>query len=494
MWWDVYVPKVVADEHLREVTCHFERVVAEKSAEIAALCIRDARLNEIENSAGWKFVLRLRRIVAFFVRPDGRVGRILRRCTHLWLDRGPAFLGFATSRKVVKVLLRRRAVPTLAEPDSNAEPLPADILTAVDEICANAPTIHVTPEPTSATPTLHLYTSSHGNYFFDEIRDLIAAGLRQLGLSVLTHNENIGFFGNPQDWHLVLAPHEFFYLGAGHSRRAEPLPQNLILINTEQPSTHWFRMTADLFPKARWIWDIDYLSSQRLIHRGLPCRYLPLGFVPQFEPFGKLRDLPLNYGTCFLEPQVRFRSRLEEPLSVRPIDLAFFGNVTTRREQFFSETASQFAKYRTYFYFSDGTKPLLEGQTTHMNTATVVGLVQRSKVLLNIHRDEDFYFESHRIVMHGIAQRALVISEPCSPAPPFRPGIDFIEAPREEIARRVDYYLTDPVGRREAQEIADQGFRTLSRDCQLRHVLRPLLAEIGAEFDGVLPLPERIAA
>jgi hypothetical protein len=144
-----------------------------------------------------------------------------------------------------------------------------------------------------------------------------------------------------------------------------------------------------------------------------------------------------------------------------------------------------FARYRSYFYFSDGSKPLLQGQTTHMNTSTVVGLVQRSKILLNIHRDNDRYFESHRIVMHGIWQKALVISEPCSPAPPFRPGIDYIEAPLEEIPRQIEYYLSNPVGRRDAQDIADQGYRTLSRDCQFANVLRPLLAECLGESGGV---------
>jgi hypothetical protein len=325
--------------------------------------------------------------------------------------------------------------------------------------------------------TLHLYTSSLGNYFFHEIRDLIAAGLRQLGISVHLHDENHGF-ADGDGWHLVLAPHEFFYLGAGQSLGAGDLPANLILINTEQPSTQWFRRAADFFPHARGIWDIDYLSAQRLIHKGLKCRYLPLGYVPQFELFAKQRDLPLHYGTCFLDAPVRFRSRLDEPLSVRPIDVAFFGNTTYRREMFFADNAALFAKYRCYFYFSDGSQPLLEGRTTYMNTRSVVGLVQRSKIALNIHRDEDFYFESHRIVMHGIWQKALVISDPCSPAPPFRPGIDYVEAPLKEIPSLVRYYLSDPVGRREAQEIADQGYRTLSRDCQLVEVLRPLVSEL----------------
>jgi hypothetical protein len=116
--------------------------------------------------------------------------------------------------------------------------------------------------------------------------------------------------------------------------------------------------------------------------------------------------------------------------------------------------------------------------------------------VLNIHRDEDLYFESHRIVMHGIWQKALVISDPCSPAPPFRPGIDYVESPLHDIPRQVEYYLSDPLGKREAQEIADQGYRTLARDCELRHVLRALLSEFWPTELGLFAEPStvRVAA
>jgi hypothetical protein len=83
--------------------------------------------------------------------------------------------------------------------------------------------------------------------------------------------------------------------------------------------------------------------------------------------------------------------------------------------------------------------------------------------------------------MQGIWQKTLVISEPCSPAPPFRPGIDYVEAPLAEIPAQLDYYLSDPLGRQEAQAIAAEGHRTLTRDCRLRDVLVPLVAELDVE-------------
>ena len=80
--------------------------------------------------------------------------------------------------------------------------------------------------------------------------------------------------------------------------------------------------------------------------------------------------------------------------------------------------------------------------------------------------------------MHGIWQKALVISEPCTLAPPFRPGIDFVQAPLKEIPERIEYYLASPRGREEAQAIALQGFQTLTGSCRLADFLRPLILQL----------------
>jgi hypothetical protein len=317
------------------------------------------------------------------------------------------------------------------------------------------------------------------------MRDLLAAGLEDLGFSVHLHDETDGF-RRPDDWHIIVAPHEFFYLGEGIGWGEMPLPAKLILINTEQPSTQWFQRGARFFPKAAAIWDVDYLSSQRLFHKGYPCRYLPLGYLPEFSPFQKIQQLPLHYGTGFLEPHIRNRTSLTEPLAARPLDIVFFGNPTVKRQQFYAAAAPVLAKYRCFIHFSDGSKPLLAGKTTYMDTPTVLGVVQRSKILLNIHRDQDLYFEWQRIVLQGIWQRTLVLSERCSPAPPFRPGMDFVEADLKAFPEKLDYFLSTPQGQLEAQVIANEGFRTLTRGCRFPDVLQPLMQHLK------IPLPEKI--
>lgn len=322
-----------------------------------------------------------------------------------------------------------------------------------------------------------LYTSSRGNYFFGEIRDLLAAGLRELGYRVGIGDESHGFSVGSA-WHIVIAPHEFFYLGAGADLRRGKLPANLILVNTEQPSTQWFALSASLFPRATHIWDINDDSAEQIREKGFEVQVLRLGYVSGFPLYREVKELPQHQGTCFLEAHIRRHSYLNLPLAQRPIDLLFIGGLTSRREAFFARSARVFSQYRAYFHLADGRRPVIPGLSTYMNTETVVGLAQRSKLFLNIHRDRDKYFEWHRVVMLGIWQKTLVVSESSRPAPPFVPNVDYVETSLQEMPERVEYYLASLQGQREAQEIADHGYQTLTQQCRLADTLRPLLGQI----------------
>jgi hypothetical protein len=322
-----------------------------------------------------------------------------------------------------------------------------------------------------------LYSSSRGNYFFHEIRDLIAAGFEELGFEVQLRDENEGF-SDDADWHMVIAPHEFFHLGVGPELYQKPLPRNLIVVNTEQPSTKWFALARECFPRAHAIWDIDYQSSQMVRRQGFACDCLPLGYVAGFRAFQEIADLPLNYGTVFLEKEIRQRSNWKDPIQQRPIDVAFVGQLTPRREEFFARAASLLAGYRCYLKFYDGAVPAIPGATTYLNSPTMIGLMQRTKVLLNIHRGEDVYFEWQRIVMQGIWQGVLVITEPCSDAPPFQPGRDFVEASLDELPEKIRYYLSSPEGRQQAQTIVAQGRKTLMEYCRMADFLRTRICQL----------------
>jgi hypothetical protein len=481
MWWDDYVPKMVVEDHLQE---------ALRKSEIEIQDLR-SQLKAIEASVGWQMVHRLKIWMDKVFPTQGIVNRLFRSTIRTYLYKGlvPLF-GMILRLPLLKIRAWRNKEADPA--NGNVTPLaPKSAFGIAGRVPVLTPLSNysfLTGEGVPSGKTracIHLHVNALGNYFFYEMRDLLAAGLEELGFSVQLHDESEGFRG-PDDWHIIVAPHEFFYLGEGIGWGERPLPAKLILINTEQPSTQWFQRGARFFPRAAAIWDVDYLSSQRLFHKGYPCRYLPLGYLPEFPPFQKVQQLPFHYGTCLLEPHIRSRTSLTEPLAARPLDIVFFGNPTVKRQQFYAAAAPVLAKYRCFIHFSDGSKPLLAGKTTYMDTPTVLGLVQRSRILLNIHRDQDLYFEWQRIVLQGIWQRTLVLSEPCSPAPPFRPGMDFVEADLKAFPEKLDYFLSTPEGQLEAQVIANEGFRTLTRGCRFPDVLEPLIHQLK------IPLPEKI--
>ena len=335
------------------------------------------------------------------------------------------------------------------------------------------------PDSNPVTQRFALYTSSRGNYFFHEIRDLIGAGLKELGITVEMRDERAGF-APKTDWHLVIAPHEFFELGAGKELVAKKWPTNLILFNTEQPSSYWLALSVKHFERAAAIWDIDFDSSLRICKRGYQCDYLPLGCVTGSPMLQEVSQLPLIEETRSLSAEVRARSSFRQPFGARPIDLLFLGHGSPRREKYFARHANRLNQLNCFFHKPAASRPMIPGQTTNMNTLTSVGLSQRSKILLNIHHGVDKYFEWHRIALLGIAQRTLVITEPCSIAPPFRANLDYVEAPLDELPDRIEHYLNSPTGQAEAQCIIEHGFETLTTRCRLSDMLRPLVEQLNA--------------
>jgi len=62
-----------------------------------------------------------------------------------------------------------------------------------------------------------------------------------------------------------------------------------------------------------------------------------------------------------------------------------------------------------------------------------------------------------------------------------------VEADLQAIPEMIEYFLSTPGGQQEAQAIANEGFRTLSRGCRLPDVLQGLMQQLK------IPLPAKDA-
>src|SRR6516165_4872562 len=81
--------------------------------------------------------------------------------------------------------------------------------------------------------------------------------------------------------------------------------------------------------------------------------------------------------------------------------------------------------------------------------------------------------------MHGLWQKTLVVSEVCSSSLPFMAGVDYVEATLDELPRAPHYYIRNPRGQREAQDIAENGHQALVEERRLSRFLNSSLSDHG---------------
>ena len=360
-------------------------------------------------------------------------------------------------------LLRLRDRQNLASASTDALPLPEP-----DNGCIRARLL-LTAAGKSAPPVgfVFIHVATEGHMFFQEIAQIIACGFEDAGIAVqvVSTSTDDGRTGYGEaDMHLVVAPHEFYHFLP--AARIWNTQNRLWMLNTEQAHTPWFAKASTMFHRADLVLDMDFDMSRQLARQGIRADHLPLGFSPRCKLFEGLAPLDGNIATWGLPSRIRewtdSAHPLETPLARRPLDCCFFGNAVERRVHFFATHAALFADLYAYLRLLPMDKTLRPGITTPLTTEATCGIVRRSKLALNVHQSHHSYFEWHRIVFQGLWQGALVVSEPCTPAWPFRPNIDYISVGLPDMADTIEYLLRSADGVQLAESIRAHGHTTLT--------------------------------
>jgi len=325
-----------------------------------------------------------------------------------------------------------------------------------------------------------VYFSEAGNYFYREMALYTARAIEQLGCRA-TVRSSAKPFDPSSKWHLIVSPNEFFFLGHFPRELAETSDKNILFLLADQPHTTWFKRSLSIANLATHILDISHDTIPLLKDKGLNATYLPLGYLERFPLYEGEGPLPLSPETESLGRAVREFQSIGRPLADRPIDISFVGTLTPRRDRFFGDNAARFWQYRCHFRLVGPYHvPVPRHQDPNMETVLTAGIARRSRVVLNIHRDESPYFEWHRMVLGAMWQEALVITEKSTAAPPFVPGVDYVEVDCDAIPDALDYYLKDPIGRDEAEAIRSSASRKLRGECRVVESLGRALRELGA--------------
>ena len=154
-------------------------------------------------------------------------------------------------------------------------------------------------------PVRACFVSASGqNAFFAELLSALRGGLEEAGMPT---EEAVDHFPPVEDDLVyVLVPHEYLALTYPEAHPDSAQIGRTVVLNTEQPGTHWFDENAIAATHAGVAVDINPMGAEELTRQGVSARLLRLGYVPSWDRWGG-RAAP------------------------RPVDFTFLGGYNQRR-------------------------------------------------------------------------------------------------------------------------------------------------------------------
>lgn len=322
-------------------------------------------------------------------------------------------------------------------------------------------------EPAAAAPTqvdparcrVAIYVSSLGNFFMNEIAAIVKAGFADAGVEASLLDEN----ANPSrdaTHHIVVAPHEFFVLGEGRRWANDDFVSRAILFSTEQIQTQWFARSLVFLLRAKVVADMNAQNAAILRKAGVRAVAVQPGHSPSFAPFASSQQATAQV-FAGLPASVRSFDGTSPRFADRPLDVVFLGTHSPRRDRLLASYAPKFADLNTFIYYSKAPRPLTAAQNPMAASEVTAALLQRAKILLNLHRDDYTYFEWWRL-MQAFWLRAAVVTEPCFPHPIFKPGIHYFEEAPRHIHHLIEWLTRSADGQAKAEEIRGRAFADLA--------------------------------
>lgn len=304
--------------------------------------------------------------------------------------------------------------------------------------------------------TVAVYCNSHGNFYMQEIANLLFWQLTALGIQAHQRTEEAPQ-GERFDIRIFVAPHEFFWLGRGEIWKSLAKVSGSVLFNVEQVQTPWFCKGFPLLLEAPLVLDISLQSASLLRHLGINS----LHYMPPYIDGCKYTTYQEDVSHIEIIRGYEFSRKLRltkaPVLHERPLDILFVGTGCERRLKAMQRLRDLTDRYRFLCVYTNQTSPLTAGTYRTTSPEINCALAQRSKIVLNIHRDWIGYFEWSRMAMQGFWQSACVVSDPSLADPVFRPSEHFLEENARHLPELLDWLLGTEDGRKKMEGIAKAG-------------------------------------
>ena len=257
--------------------------------------------------------------------------------------------------------------------------------------------------------------SSRQNVFFDELLEALRGALSDVGIETAT---SIDCF--PQladDLVYLVVPHEFVPMTFPQAHPTASQLRRTIALNTEQPGTAWFEETAAVAEKAGATLDIQPVGIAELRRRGIRAERLALGYVPAWDRWGG-------------------------DDRARAIDAIFLGGYTERRAKALATCASVLQHRSASLHLAESWRPQTAADKGFLAGERKFTRLADSRVLVNVHRSENAYFEWVRLA-EAMTNGCVVLTEHSSGHDPLVPGEHFVSTSLTSLPTVLDALLRD---------------------------------------------------
>ncbi len=219
-------------------------------------------------------------------------------------------------------------------------------------------------------------------------------------------------------------------------------------INTEQPETPFFDLAMTYASRSPVVLDINPFSLDAVRRLGMAAVHLPLGCTPSMDAWGGDHR-------------------------ARQTDIAFMSGRTARREQFIAGAGGMLWEWRADLRFFSWHRPILGEVPTFAAGAAKLAALADTRILLNVHRGDEPYFEWARVV-EAIANGCVVASETSVGIEPLVPGVHFLMAPFEHLAEQAVALAFDEPRR---MAMAEAAYKLATTELSQSELLEAALTE-----------------
>lgn len=292
---------------------------------------------------------------------------------------------------------------------------------------------------------LNVFVAPRGNAFMTDIARWVAEAGEQTGRTARLVDDGTP----PTDasaTNLVVAPHEFYLLSEFDDAAIHRAAQISVPVCTEQPGTAWFDIGVVTAGSSPMVLDINLHGVAALKQEGLDARHLRLGGVPS----------------------------MVAPAVDRDVDVLFLGGKTDRRAARLAGLAPVLWDRDVDLRLFSFTRPVRAGAPGLAFGDDKYRLLARSRMLLNIHRDDirPGYYEWARMV-EAMANGCCIVTEPVADCDPFVAGEHFVAT--DDLAAVLAELLDDDS---RCREIGEAARNAVLNEFPLASALEPLLDEL----------------